>query len=137
MFDEKKNSYKSTFNLLHRNQNGNRMTDFDSQKTIECAENKGFLSTLGEVVRPDALGLEVLLHTLEDSLHRHMDLVNLNVRKRGHQLVVVQGVVGAARLEDLGLLIEGEVLPGVRRVNVLLVKSSTSLCEMAPGLQKL
>ena len=51
-----------------------------------------------------------------------MDLVDGDVRHTGTELGVVQGVVGPACLEDLGLLFHSEVLPGVARVDVFLVE---------------
>lgn len=51
-----------------------------------------------------------------------MDLGNLHVRQRIDQLAVVQSVVGPAGLENLGLLLHGEVRVGVVRIHVLLVE---------------
>ena len=85
------------------------------------------LSALGKVLGPDLVAalihlvLKVDTHTFEAVLYGHVDLRDLHLGHRGHQLGVVQSVVGASSLEDLSLLVQREVLVCVVRVNVFLV----------------
>lgn len=76
----------------------------------------------GQEVGEVRLGLQVSPHTLHDTFHSHVDLIDVDVRESGLQLVVLQSVVGPARLQDERLLLDGEILPGVRRVHVLAIE---------------
>lgn len=57
-----------------------------------------------------------------DLFHRLVYLWNLDVRQGIDKFGVIQGVIGSAGLENLGLLLEGEVGVGIVWIHVLLVQ---------------
>ena len=63
-----------------------------------------------------------------------MDLGNLHVRQRVDQLVVIQCVVGPAGLENLGLLLHGEVGVRVVWVHVFLVEIQHFIVRDSSGV---
>eukprot|EP00968_Pinguiococcus_pyrenoidosus_P018502 scaffold1944_cov241-Pinguiococcus_pyrenoidosus.AAC.16 len=75
-----------------------------------------------QIVGPALFFLKVHAHALQHPVNGLQDRGDGHIRKRFYKLRVAQGVVGAAGLDDLGLLFHGEALVLELRIDVLLVE---------------
>ena len=79
---------------------------------------------------------QVLLHASEALLHSHVDLIDLTLRHRVHELVRHKSIVRALGLQDLILLFKREVRVRVSWIHDLDVHVQNLVVAYCPRIRK-